>query len=479
VTAATSIFASSLIVLLHATASAAPFNPPKTACGGIAPMLTVEKLDELLATEPAEFQMHLQYSAMQPELLPAMVRNKTGRDFYVTPDGTVFKPKDAVILDTENRLVANIEFTTEESVVNDRSGVARPLKDMRYMTMYHAFENKSGDVSPTLGTTQLRGKGVINFASASVTNGQLLLKKRDEYVFGTHEFHRSRNLDMLAKSYEDQNLPTAAHRDLRLQEFGLADTRTFVVMITYKNKLAGYTRFYDGSRGVEMEQERFGSAEPYTEVNYKGTSLGKVPTWKLPVERIFGQGAKQENPIEKMRQDPKYQGYRFMEVGRTYINSKDFTPAEVMQIKRMMFTGSKQMLEALVAEEENVNLSKILLFASSSPVGKRHYEHEYGFREISQGALGHDEVDSVYQKRYVVAENLEFRLDFADRALKEEAATESDKKARGIHILSANAESWLQNLEKQGLMYDVHRQSEWGLAYMDPQFQPVQFHTRP
>ena|GEM_PF-2481090 len=468
-----------VITSLTRSAWAVEFNPPKTACGNIAPMLTVEKLDDLLAKEPAEFQIHLQYSAMQPELLPPMVRNKTSTDFYVTPDGTVFKPKDAVLFDADNRLVANIEFTREDSIVNDNQGVPRPLKDMRYMTTYHAFENQSGDVTPTLGTTQLRGKGVINFASTSVADGKLLLKKRDEYIFGTHEFHRSRNLDTLAKGYEEQNLPTAAHRDLRLQEFGLADTRTFVVMITYKNKLAGYTRFYDGSRGVAMEQERFGAAEPYTEVNYKGTSLGKVPTWKLPVERIFGQGAKQENPIEKMRQDPKYQGYRFMEVGRTYINSKDFTPAEVMHIKRMMFTGSKQMLEALVAQEENVNLSKVLLFASSSPAGKRHYEHEYGFREISKGALGHDEVDSVYQKRFVVADNLEFRLDFADRTPKDDGASESDKKARGIHILSANAETWLQNLAKQGLMYDVHRNSEWGLTYMDPQFQPAQFHTKP
>ncbi len=463
------------VILAIGFARTYAFASAHPQCSKSLSFISEDSMERLLKQKPPGFEIHLRQTAFYPDQIPGF-RSRANPDvFHVDPFGNVFKPKDMVILDQEDRLLANLEILNEDSAVVDENGEPRKLREISYLRTFHSLEGGGDKISAPISKVELRGRSLVHFARSSIDrDGRLLASELGTPIMGMIDYLSSKHLRQLAENYEREGLPQATWLDLLMQEFALPTYRKFEIFVTYGPFLAGYLRFFDGTEFSYDERQRYGWKQPVVRLEYGGRAIGSVPTHLLPLERILFDPDSDENPVNSYRRDPRFRGFRFLEVGRAFLNYKQLSPDQVVETSKMLFTGSKFFLESLPETPPE----KQLLFATGRKAAARLYEHEYGFMGLSESEMSGDQMRSVHDRSFFkIQDDLAVRLRFVNHIGDMGKIRDFDPKApqKPIYVLGTTTDVWLRNLAARGLIVETSPASRWQSYPDDPRINLTQY----
>ena len=178
-------------------------------------------------------------------------------------------------------------------------------------------------------------------------------------------------------------IPLISYYQLLVQELAGAENRGEEVAVFGRNgKPLTYSRIYVGSYTTPDEklalQNSLSTEKPHVSLIRFGTTLGTVPSYLLPLERILPKGSPIRQKLDNLRQN-----FLVMELGRTkFFRENAESDEELEKAKRIHFT---QLYYAInrIATIHNFYLHQVALIVNTGKAGKRHYTNEYNFRHFS------------------------------------------------------------------------------------------------
>jgi hypothetical protein len=186
-----------------------------------------------------------------------------------------------------------------------------------------------------------------------------------------------------------------------------------------------------------------------------------------PIERTLKPENVAKNPVNKVREDDKYEGHRLLEFGRTFINADVLTPAEREDVKLMLSTMIMNSIKDLAPEGD---LSKVQLLSNAGPTNARLYRSAYGFREI--GKINSSEIQSINTMRFDLG-RLIIDVSMTDNPERLKGYID-DQKSEDILILQVSAKEFFAKLTEKGYSAD-YAPGHWGVFLQPSMFSPREF----
>ncbi len=190
------------------------------------------------------------------------------------------------------------------------------------------------------------------------------------------DYYSHSNRMQLFKSYKEQNLPWKAWQNIFMDEFSLANYRSFEIAISNNLSLKAFARVYIGSKTLGVEGDLFGVDTPKTELFSAGFAAGKYPAHLMPIERLLKRLHLDTSPIDQLRQ--QFPDYTLVEVGRLFVDRVS-APKERALAKKLLLSAVLEVMQEMNLERD---LSKVILVASAGPLGSRLYPKEFDMKKI-------------------------------------------------------------------------------------------------
>jgi hypothetical protein len=267
-------------------------------------------------------------------------------------------------------------------------------------------------------------------------------------------FFRQLVIEKLRQQYKEYKLPDSVIGNLEIQEAVLADHRRIEILVLLRGRLAMFSRVYIGNRTIPYEHEAFEGGEPSVSLIQFGMLNGKVPNYLLPAERVIKPNEFGKTIIDRYRDDPRYRNHLFVELGRTWLDSK-LDQQTRDQVKSLFFS---QLYNVYLGIAPAGDISRILQFANAGPAGSRHYKQTYGFSEIPDGVLKETQFEPQFRFDLRIRAGDEFR------GMQDEG--QESRSSVPIHLLIANARDFFGAIASQ-IRPIV---GEAGDIQMDPRF---------
>ncbi len=467
------------IYLLAWSTTQASFQPTAVRslplCEAHVQIMGEEWFKSQLKTFPKQFSTFMRYDMFWPEDFKGMAPNPRSDWILVDRYGTAFQPKDLVLYGDDDRVKASIEILTEQSEVKDQFGKEVLLSSTNFAKKYQGITYIDGKAYFQVEKLGLRSRKVMSFADVRIVRPGLIdARPIDMILPGVLNYFKTQNLRGLADQYYGDRLPEAAYFDIEAQEFFLADYRTFEVFILFGDILAAYLRFYDCTKTIPDEIERYQGAQPVTRAFYMGQHLQDIPTYLMPMERILRFPDGDENPINRMRNDPRYEGYRFLEVGRAMVNYRQLSPLQAEEAKKHLLTTAYHLVGDLAPDGKR---SKVLMFSTGKASNSRHYESEHGFSKMPQGKITPDMMKSIHDQ-VILINGLPFRLQIAGRKYADPSfIRETEKKLGNVYVLHTAGDRWSDRLIEKGWVLPSAPTAKWNLYPDEDDMWKTQFWT--